>query len=898
VLFLFARLFLAAILGISVGAAQAQNTETIPDDAPNQAASGQAPPKKAPPKKTQPAQGTANTNPANKPTTQPAAKPAAKPATQPAAKPAAVKTAQASTQPAAKPAAKPAAQPAPKPAAKPVPKPAPKPAAAPPAPPKVQLLGLRVAPKLDRFVPAENQMPGFLEAREMHGDAQGNVRMIGDAAMRRQDAVLRANVIDYNKTTNVLDAQTNARLIRDGNVITGTSVIYNAEDGTASVDQPNFWIDNGGAGVGSWADVFNKNQMSIKDVTYSGCPCPQPSWYIETEKLDLDYAANEGVARNGVLYFKDVPILASPYLTFPIKKERKSGLLLPTFGNTTNTGFDYTQPYYFNIAPNYDMTAQLRTMTKRGAQLGNELRYMGESYSGVMAGTYLPRDIQTGEDRWLYSAQYGQRFGYGFFGGYNVSGVSDDNYFKDFASIGINQATVTALPRQVGTGWANEYWNTSAQVVTFQTIRPSGSFVTPQYNKVPEYAINGGRFDFGGFDIQSQNTLTKFEMPIDQRFAYGPMGSLRWKPDGQRALSYNSIAYPIVKPGWYITPKVALSMAQYQTEWFGLENWYGYGQASNSRVLPIMSLDSGMTFERDTTFFGKAALQTLEPRAYYLRVPYRDQSQLPVYDTTMADFSFSSAFQENIFAGFDRIANANQATFALTSRWLDANSGFERLQLSVAQQFYFEDQYVTLPFQEPRTNTKSQFLIGSGAALTDTLNLSSLLQYNPYKSEFSRAQIISRWRPQRLATLALSYRYQVNPSPDALYQTQGQNQASASFQWPLTKKWYSIGRVDYSFNKLHAPSLLDSSNIIAMPKVTQGVVGLEYKGDCCWTGRVVFQRYVVSVDQTNSAVFFQLELGGLGNLGQNPMGIIGRSIPDYEPINPPVRSVSKFERYE
>jgi LPS-assembly protein len=779
-----------------------------------------------------------------------------------------------------------------------VPKPAPKPVAAPPAPPKVQLLGLRVAPKLDRFVPAENQMPGFLEAREMHGDAQGNVRMIGDAAMRRQDAVLRANVIDYNKTTNVLYAQTNARLIRYGNVITGTSVIYNAEDGTASVDQPNFWIENGGAGVGSWADVFNKNQMSLKDVTYSGCPCPQPSWYIETEKLDLDYAANEGVARNGVLYFKDVPILASPYLTFPIKKERKSGLLLPTFGNTTNTGFDYTQPYYFNIAPNYDMTAQLRTMTKRGAQLGNELRYMGESYSGVMAGTYLPRDIQTGEDRWLYSAQYGQRFGYGFFGGYNVSGVSDDNYFKDFASIGINQATVTALPRQVGTGWANEYWNTTAQVVTFQTIRPSGTFVTPQYNKVPEYAINGGRFDIAGFDLQSLNTLTKFEMPLDQRFAYGPMGSLRWKPDGQRALSYNSIAYPIVKPGWYITPKVALSMAQYQTEWFGLENWYGYGQASNSRVLPIMSLDSGMTFERDTTFFGKAALQTLEPRAYYLRVPYRDQSQFPVYDTTMADFSFSSAFQENIFAGFDRIANANQATFALTSRWLDANSGFERLQLSVAQQFYFEDQYVTLPFQEPRTNTKSQFLLGSSAALTDTLNMSSLLQYNPYKSELSRAQIISRWRPQRLATLALSYRYQVNPSPDALYQTQGQNQASASFQWPLTKKWYSIGRVDYSFNKLHAPSLLDSSNIIAMPKVTQGVVGLEYKGDCCWTGRVVFQRYVVSVDQTNSAVFFQLELGGLGNLGQNPMGIIGRSIPDYEPINPPVRSVSKFERYE
>ena len=234
----------------------------------------------------------------------------------------------------------------------------------------------------------------------------------------------------------------------------------------------------------------------------------------------------------------------------------------------------------------------------------------------------------------------------------------------------------------------------------------------------------------------------------------------------------------------------------------------------------------------------------------------------------------------------------------MTTRWLDASSGFERLQLGVAQQFYFEDEQVTLPGQVPRTNTKSQFLFGGSAALTDTLNLTSLLQYNPYASQISRAQITSRWRPQRLATLALSYRYQVNPPPLSLYQSQGQNQVSAAFQWPLTNKWYSIGRLDYSLNNATSPSLIDPSTIKGVPKVTQAVLGLEYKGDCCWTGRVVMQRYVVSVDQTNTAVFFQLELGGLGNLGQNPMGVIGRSIPDYQPINPPVPSISKFERYE
>lgn len=762
----------------------------------------------------------------------------------------------------------------------------------------VELRGLKVSPRLGRAGASDNQMPAFLEASKMHGDAGDKVKMTGSASVRRQDSVLKANIIDYNKQAGILDAQGNARLIRDGNVVTGPSITYNTEDGTATVDQPNFWLESGGAGVGSWADVYNRNQMSLTDVTYSGCPCPQPSWYLQTEKLDLDFQENEGVAKNAVLYFKDVPILASPYLTFPLKKERKSGFLLPTFGSTTNTGLDYTQPYYFNLAPNYDMTMQLRAMSKHGVQLGDEFRYMGESYSGLMAGTYLPNDIKTQTDRWLYTAQHAQQLGNGFFAGYNVSGVSDDNYFKDFSTIAVNQAVITYLPRQVGGGWANEYWTTGVQMTTFQTIAPSGTFVAPQYNKVPEYTVNGQRFDFGGFDVQSQNTLTAFQMPLDKRFAFGPDGSLRWKPDGQRALSYNSIAYPIVRPGWYVTPKVAMSLAQYQTDWYGLDSYYGYGQPSSSRALPIMSVDSGMTFERDTSFFGKDAVQTFEPRAYYLRVPYRDQSQIPVYDTTLADLNFSQIFQENIFAGYDRINNANQTTVALTTRWLDADSGFERLSLSLAQQFFFEDQMVLLPGEIPRTDTRSLYLLGGNAALTDTTNTAATFQYNPYTNQWDRAQVVARWRPQRLAMMSLSYRYQINPPPTAIYQTPGQNQISAAFQWPLTNRWYTVGRADYTFNRVNAPSLIDPTVIVAMPKVTQAILGLEYKGDCCWSGRMVFQRYVVSSDQTNTGVFFQLELGGLGALGQNPMGLLGKSIPDYQNINPPIPSVSKFERYE
>ena len=204
-------------------------------------------------------------------------------------------------------------------------------------------------------------------------------------------------------------------------------------------------------------------------------------------------------------------------------------------------------------------------------------------------------------------------------------------------------------------------------------------------------------------------------------------------------------------------------------------------------------------FDRETTLFGKSSIQTLEPRLYYLRVPYRDQSRLPVYDTSLADFSFSQAFEENIYTGgWDRIADANQLTAALTTRWLDAGTGFERLSLSAAQRIYFADQKVILPGETPRKNVRSDFLVAASAALTDTLSTDVAAQYNPYDSKWSRALMSARWSPQRLTTVALAYRYQRDPLPNVNYQPQGQNQISLAVQWPFTKRWYGVGRVDYS----------------------------------------------------------------------------------------------------
>jgi len=742
---------------------------------------------------------------------------------------------------------------------------------------KTILRGLTVSPMLRPVTVPDSELPVYLRADAMQSDVERNLTLDGQGVVRRADGVLSGDFLYYNQNTEDVTAIGDARLVQDGNIVIGPSMRYNLNTDVGDVDFPQFWLDNGGAGVGTKAEMTNRNEMTITDVTYSGCPCPDPAWYIKSSKVDLNYDENEGVARNGVLFFKGVPILASPYLTFPLRPERKSGFLLPTFATTNQTGFDLTLPYYLNLAPNYDATLVLRPMSKRGLQLGGEFRYADKSYTGSVAGTYLNHDAELGTDRWLYSLQHNQSFGSGFTGGWNISGVSDDDYFKDFSLLAINQATTTFLPRSVFTGWSNRDWQASVQYTTFQTLGD----VVPQYNLVPGVTLNGARFDQNGFDLQSENAAVWFERPNNQ---FGQPFS----PDGQRYVSYNSVSFPIVRPGWYITPKVGLHTTRYETDWYRLSG-IGGRDSSNNRVLPITSVDAGMTFERSTSFFGLDAIQTLEPRIYYLNVPYRDQSNLPVYDTTLSDFSFSQAFQENIYTGgWDRIANANQLTLALGSRLLDEETGFERAAFAVGQRIYFVDQLVTLPGETPRTDVRSEFLINATAALTDTLSASIDLQYNPYDGDWDRAQIVARFNPKRAATLSASYRYQRTPT--GAFQPQGQEQISLAFQWPLTANIYSVGRVDYSLLNIPARDVV--------PRVTQAIAGLEYRGDCCWAARVVYQRYAIDPNAVNDAIFFQLELSGLGRLGQDPMGLLSNSIPNFQNITPAIKPVGKFERYE
>ncbi|HRL27230.1 MAG TPA: LPS-assembly protein LptD [Alcaligenes sp.] len=739
-------------------------------------------------------------------------------------------------------------------------------------------------------------MSVYLIGDDMQANENGTLRLQGNAQVRRIDSVVKGDRIDYDQNTGQVHVRGNGLIMRDGSIAHSPDFEYNLDAETGRMSMPEFWLGaSGGSGTAERADILSSNHMRLSKMVYSGCPCPEPAWYIKSPKVDLYSKENEGVARNGVLYFKGVPLLYSPYLTFPLRKERKSGFLLPTYGMSTRSGMDISVPYYLNLAPNYDATLTPRVMLKRGAMLGGEFRYLGNGFSGELTGNYLPHDRDLGFKRWLFMGQYRQRLPLSMYLNADIRRVSDDDYFRDFSSFGLNDSTIQDLASTVSLGWGgSKYLRVNLSATRYQTLQDATSnYRSPQYDKLPELYVGASRYNWGSLDVVSDNYATRFRRPFysGNLRQFDTYRDRRLSPDGTRFSSYTTVAYPIVRPGWYITPKAGLHMSQYSTDWYpGELPWYANRSKTQSRVLPILSLDSGMTFERDTTLFGSQSIQTLEPRVYYLYVPYRDQSTLPLFDTGLASFNFAQAFSENIYSGgWDRISNANQVTLGLTSRWLDADTGFERLVLQAAQRLYFEDQKVTLG-EKPRTSTRSDYLVGASAALTNTLSVNFDAQFNPEESRRNRMSSGLRWRPKRLATLGVTYRYERDPrqvldptfQPDPL-DMRGKESISLTGQWPLTNKFYAVGRYDYSMQERRG---------------TQSILGLEYKGDCCWTARVVMQRYVVSAKETNKALFFQLELSGLGGIGNDPMRLLRDRVIGYEPVSEPVPEKTIYERYE
>ena len=588
-----------------------------------------------------------------------------------------------------------------------------------------------------------------------------------------------------------------------------------------------------------------QDKKRLHNARYTTCEAGVDDWYIKAKEIELNDYTQSGTAKNAYVEFKGIPILYTPWMSFSFNNERKSGLLTPTIGSTTNTGFEVAVPYYINIAPNKDATVGARYMSKRGLQLQGNFRYLGENYSGIDSMEYLDKDSSTDKRRYYANLSHSHSFENGWSAGYNLEKVSDDQYFSDLSTRIINTSRVN-LPQQGRIDYTGEVWKFNGLVQKYQTLDKTNF----PYERLPQLTLTADKeWDYVNTDFYSQYTY----FDRNQR---APLAAT-----GNRLVLYPSISAPFTQIYGFITPKLGLHMTQYSLKNNDfIVNGATVSNNTDSRVLPILSVDSGLYFERDfdvlkNNHTKNGYTQTIEPRLFFVYIPKQNQDLLPVFDTGLADLNLSSLFTENQFTGSDRINNANQLSFAVTSRMIDRDSGIERLTTTIGQRYYFDDQTVTLPGGVKSSGTHSDVIAGLTARLSNQWNLDAFGQYNTEGNGLVRGNILARYNPEPGKLLNIGYRY-----------TQAfLEQLDISGQWPLGRGWYGIGRYNYSVRE---------------SKPIEAIAGLEYDAGC-WQARTVIQRVETATAQANYGLFFQLELGGLASIGANPLNLLRRDIPGY-----------------
>jgi LPS-assembly protein len=697
-----------------------------------------------------------------------------------------------------------------------------------------------------------------VKAEEIGGRPEREVTLTRDAEVVKDQTKVQSDYACYRQVENEVEAKGAVKIWRWGDYYAGDELKLNMDTGKGYMLKPNYrMLANNAQGNAERIDFLNEDEAVVVNGTYSTCEGANPDWYLRSSTLNLDSGRDVGTAGQTIVYFKDVPILGTPALSFSLSGARRSGWLSPTPGVGTRTGPELVVPYYVNIAPNRDLTLFPKIIARRGFQFGAHARYLGETEGGLYQGDtyaeYLPHDKKFvpekpggSTDRWTVRSNHKQDITEDWSFGWSVRASSDNNYPNDFSKT-VSSSTERQLLRELRTDYHGEFWSLTARVQKYQVLQDPASttfpelFVTRPYDRLPAINFNAAQYDVaGGFDWAFDSELTRFNHPTEI--------------NGTRLVGIPQLSYPIIGPSYFITPKVMVNLASYQLDSLGTQ-----GSRNLSRVVPTVSLDSGLVFERDVKFQNKEMTQTLEPRLFYVKTPYRDQSQFPTFDTDAATFNFSQIFSENRFVGSDRIGDANQLTAAMVSRFLDA-SGAEQLRLAFGQRFYFEDQRVQLKSGTPVSESRSDILLAANGRISEHWGFDSAIQYNPSQSRVVSQSYTAQWIPAPKKVLNVGYRYLRNSFKNI----------ELSSQWPIFQRWYGVGRVSYSMQ--------DS-------KILESLIGLEYKADC-WVFRVGGQRFVTTSTTTSTPFFFQLELNGLSHLGVgSPIEAMKNSIPGYQRLN-------------
>lgn len=685
----------------------------------------------------------------------------------------------------------------------------------------------------------ELEVDGNVRIELGNGQIKGpNLRMrLSETIGEMRDASI---VLDKSSDTSSQEYRSNSALLDEQENSNRDPKLYIENDSTLSSTSGLTKNLEGSRGDAKEILFEGQNRKRLKSARYTTCEAGVDDWYIKASDIEINDYTSYVEARNAYIEFKGVPLLYTPWLSFSYNNQRKSGLLAPTFGTTSRSGFELYTPFYWNIRPDMDATLATRYLSKRGLQLQGEFRYLDESYSGVDNIEYLNNDDLSGETRYYAKLAHRHSFGEGWSAGYDIEKVSDDQYFSELSTRIVSTSRVN-LPQQGFVDYQDDTWHFNGLAQKYQTLDESSY----PYERLPQLTLTGDK-SWGIVDAKLTSQYTYFDLNPKAGEAV----------TGSRFSVYPTISVPMERSYGYITPKLGVHASSYHLNNNDFTvNGQTVSDNTQNRTLPVFSLDSGLYFDAPAEIFNTAYTHTIEPRLFYVYIPYKDQSRIPIFDTSLSDLNLTTLFTENQFSGDDRINNANQLSFALTSRLIDDKTGIERISATIGERYYLEKQKVTLPGVDATDRYSSDIVAGITARLSSQWNVDAFWQYDPDQNSMTRNNLLARYNPEPGKLLNMGYRY----TKDFL------EQINISGQWPLGNGWYGVGRYNYS---------LRDSNAI------ESVAGLEYDAGC-WQMRGVIQRVETATADANYALFFQLELGGLTSIGSNPLSILQRNIPGY-----------------
>ncbi|RUO30168.1 LPS-assembly protein LptD [Aliidiomarina sanyensis] len=612
-------------------------------------------------------------------------------------------------------------------------------------------------------------------------------------------------------------------------------------------------IPTGAIGRAGQIDILaatGEREVTLHRGTFTTCPGERPAWMIQANKITVNENESWGTAHHAQFRIFDVPVVYIPRFSFPLTDERKSGLLYPTIRSSSRNGVELEVPYYFNLAPNYDLTLTPRLLTERGIMAMTEGRYLTENHQGTAYVEYLHNDRSLAADnsRSLMRVEQRSTLSDRWTGYVDFAQVSDVSYINDFGAPFANRAD-SNLYRRAQFDYRAEQTRARIQFEDFQMLGP---FQTP-YRTLPRIAIHHVQPLATNLEFSVESEFTHFRRP-DNSFDHATRTHIE-----------PGLQYRMVRPAWDWTADVRYLMTYYE------QSDRPEVDSSVSRFLPQYRWHGQIHLERQ--FQNSDGFQTLTPQIQYLYVPFRDQSRIGIYDTILMQDDYHSLFRPRRFTGLDRIADAHQVTIGGSTSFFDSQAE-ERMRLSLGQIIYLDESRTQLFDETSRiTGNNSELAAELDFRLSSRWFASSALQYDTDLSLVRKSRAALEYRQSDGNLIQLNHRR----VRGLLAAEQEVEQAGLIASWEMAQNWRFAS---HWYQDLNSNRTMDA------------MFGVQYDR-CCWSIRVsayrrVNRNYEFAIPgeplpeaEFDNGVSLQFILSGLGGSGPQMLDMLQQSIFGY-----------------